>query len=80
MLQNSHDLDTVRSNAVIDRVCAAYTPAVASSNMVNGRIQLRLLCQYQKSFPELLSVSIRLCNPEMLVTVSRDGNQIFLGA
>jgi len=80
MLQDSHDLNTVRSNTIIDRVCTAYAPSIAWSNMVNGRIQLRLLCQYQKSFLELLPISIRLCNAEMLVTVSRNGNQIDLGA
>jgi hypothetical protein len=76
MLQDTHHLNTVFGDAVIDLSVHRTRSAVAWSNMVDHQIKARLLGQDRESLLELLAVSVRLRNPEPLVTVSHDGNQI----
>jgi len=80
MFQNTHYLHTLRLDTVVDRMRAAHAAVITRSNMVNRWIELRLLCQYGKSLFELVTISVRLQNPELFITVLCDSHQVILGA
>ncbi len=58
---------------------ATYASAVSFTDMINGLIEVGIFGEGSKSLFQLVAISVRLSDPEMLIPIVGDSQQIFFG-